>query len=118
MQVEFEARKNTSDNLEEGYLICPVCAELITKSQVLENCGNGGSDMCMCSFVENQWNEKEQYFEPIYFRELTQYKEIPKNIYDILKIVKNDVLRLDMYRSWVRSQPDALFRSGVIVRKG
>ncbi|MFA6185537.1 MAG: hypothetical protein WC720_05345 [Candidatus Shapirobacteria bacterium] len=113
MQVNFDEVKVTPDNSEEKYLICPVCAELITQSQVLENCGNGGSDMCMCSFVDPQWNSKENYFEPIYFREYIQYKKIPQNIYEILKTVKNDVKRRDMYRSWV----DAIKRSGVIVKK-
>jgi saccharopine dehydrogenase-like NADP-dependent oxidoreductase len=44
--------------LKEKYFICLVCAELTTQSKILEDCSNGGQDMCYCSFVENQWDKK------------------------------------------------------------
>jgi hypothetical protein len=89
----------------EKYFICPICAELITWTEILENCSNGGSGDCTCLFCDLQWNSKEQYFEPIYWREVTLYQEIPQKIYDMLKTVKNDVKRREMYRSWENSQP-------------
>jgi hypothetical protein len=90
--------------MDEKYFICTDCGTLITQSEKDDDlsCG-GGQAMCYCHYVEMQWDNEADCFEPIYFREFTDYVEIPAKIYTRLRLEGNTVIRLQMYRSWKRA---------------
>ena len=85
--------------MTEKYYICMNCGELIIESQILEDCKGGGTGMCYCQFIVQQWDEKYDKFEPIHFRMFQEYTEIPKKVFEGLLQEKNHVLRLEMLRS-------------------
>ena len=69
----------------ERYFACPLCKEPTTWTDILDDCGNGGQGMCYCRFQSLIWDEKYKDFEPVCDRELIEYVEITKPLYDVLK---------------------------------
>ncbi len=69
---------------ERGY-ICPSCGELSTFSEQLDACSNGGMPYCYCEFG----GEMGRIF--------IGYKRINKKLWQELKELKTDKLRLRGY---------------------
>ncbi|MEK6823988.1 MAG: hypothetical protein AABY06_03035 [Nanoarchaeota archaeon] len=76
--------KNKPKNFKEKYYICPKCGALNTETQTLEEISNGSCGMCYCEFN----NE----------RILNKYKKINKRLWEELKKLKSDKLRLKKYK--------------------
>ena len=85
---------------KERFYICTQCGELTDSTKIDEALMNGGNDFCYCGYMEQQWSVQENCFQPVYFRICVSYKEIPQEIYDMLLVEENTVLRLKMYQSW------------------
>lgn len=85
------------------YYICPNCGELTDSITLDDSLCNGGNDFCYCGYMKQQWDKVTENFQPIYFRECNLYRKIPKFIYDGLIKENNTVLRLEMYRDWMRA---------------
>lgn len=71
--------------VKEIYYICPSCGELSTFSKQLENCSEGGMPYCYCEF----FGERGRIF--------VEYKRINKKLWEELKELKTDKLRLRVY---------------------
>ena len=68
---------------KEKYYICPNCGELSTFSEQLEACSNGGMPYCYCEFDNG--------------RIFIEYKRISKALWEKLKVLKTNKLRLSKY---------------------
>lgn len=55
----------------EKYYTCPSCGDLVTETQILEDCSNGSCGMCYCQFDNG--------------RILVKYKRISKKKWQELK---------------------------------
>ncbi len=69
---------------KEKYYICPNCGELSTFSEQLDACSKGGMPYCYCEFENG--------------RIFIQYKRIKKKLWEELKALKTDKLRLESYK--------------------
>lgn len=81
----------------DKYFICEECGSLKTQTEINDDINQGSMGLCGCRYVDYQWNHKERYFEPVYFRCYSDYTEIPKDVYEGLKSESNELLRLMMY---------------------
>jgi hypothetical protein len=72
-------------NFKEKYYICPSCGELSTLSQQIEACSGGGMPYCYCKYG----GERGRVF--------VGYKRINKKLWEELKELKTDKLRLRKY---------------------
>jgi hypothetical protein len=81
------------------FYICLHCGELTTSQQLDDNVAMGGAGSCYCQFMTLVWSQQYQDFEPEYFREFTDYTEIPEAVYRGLSKQSNHVLRLEMLRT-------------------
>lgn len=72
-----------SKNFKEIYYICPECGELSTYSKQLEEASQGGMPYCYCRFNHG--------------RIFICYKRINKKLWEELKNLKTDNLRLKSY---------------------
>ena len=77
--------KNPSKKFREMYYICPLCGGLSTLSQQLEDASGGGMPYCYCEFG----GERGRIF--------IGYKRISKKLWEELKELKTDKLRLKEY---------------------
>lgn len=78
-------KKQRPKNFKETYYICPECGELSTFSQQLESCAEGGMPYCYCEFG----GERGRIF--------IGYKKISRKLWEELKKLKTDKLRLKNY---------------------
>jgi len=85
--------------MSEKFFICESCGELTTQSEIDQELSFGGMGNCGCEYMEQQWDEKEDCFQPIYFRAYGNWTKIPERIYMELKKESNTVLRLRMFRT-------------------
>lgn len=69
----------------EKYYICPECGDLTTETKILEECSNGGMDMCYCKFSVPYWNDELECFDVVFPREYVRYEETGFEFYDFLK---------------------------------
>ena len=82
--------------IKEGYFICLSCGTLTTSSELEEVCSNGGLPYCDCMYSQLVWNGKDFDYEVL--GAYIGFKNIPKKIYDVLKTIKNDVVRLETFK--------------------
>lgn len=94
-----------NNNPQENYRICPDCGLLTTESEILSALERGGQDGCYCSYSEHQWNPDIKEFDYVCQRVFTVFAPIPKEVFDVLKLEPNTVIRLRMYRSWKQYYP-------------
>ncbi|HIG94299.1 MAG: hypothetical protein QT05_C0049G0004 [archaeon GW2011_AR13] len=80
--------KNLSKNFKEKYYICPSCGELSTYSKQLEEASQGGMPYCYCEFG----GERGRIF--------IDYKKINKKLWEELKNLKINKLRLREYKKY------------------
>jgi len=80
--------KGKEKKFKETYYICPECGELSTFSEQLEACAGGGMPYCYCEFG----GERGRIF--------IGYKKINKKLWEELKQLKTDKLRLKEYRKY------------------
>lgn len=71
-------------DFKERYYICPECGELSTYSKQLEDACEGGMPYCYCKFNNGR----------IFIR----YKRISKKLWEELKKLKSNKLRLKKYK--------------------
>jgi ATP-dependent helicase/DNAse subunit B len=81
----------------EKYYICPSCATLITETEILNECEEGGNGLCDCDFITHYFDETG--FDIETSRIYHKYLRISKPIYNYLKTIKNDVKRLETFFS-------------------
>jgi len=74
-----------NNKIKEAHYICPSCGELSTFSQQLEACSQGGMPYCYCEFG----GERGRIF--------IGYKRINKKLWEELKKLKSNKLRLKEY---------------------
>jgi hypothetical protein len=55
--------------------------------------------MCYCQYSKQEWDEKYNDFEPIFYREFVEFIPIPKKIWQRLLSESNHIIRLDMFNS-------------------
>lgn len=91
---EIIGKPDEEDKMEEKYFICEHCGELITWSQILSECENGGQGLCGCDFTTPFWSEKYNCIDIDTLRIYYDYTEISKDLFNRLKSERNDVLRL------------------------
>ncbi len=75
--------KTSPKNSPEKYYICPECGELSTYSLQIESASQGGLPYCYCEFNNG--------------RIFISYKRINKKLWQELKDLKTDKLRLKAY---------------------
>jgi len=76
-------QKILTKNFKEKHYICPNCGKLSTESQLVEDASEGGLPYCYCKFTEG--------------RIFIGYKRINKKLWQELKELKTDKLRLKNY---------------------
>ena len=76
------------EKIRESYYVCPNCGELSTFSQQVEDCSRGGMPYCYCEFL----GERGRIF--------VGYKRINKKLWEELKALGSDKLRLKMYAKY------------------
>ncbi len=59
-----------------------------------------GSPICNCEYGYVRWDETSKSFVPVYGKTFIPYAEIPKNIYELLHMEHNEIIRMRMYNSW------------------
>jgi hypothetical protein len=82
------------------YFICVRCGELKNSKDIDNDLAVGGSGNCYCNFSVDQWDKVSNSFQPVCFRILEPFVEIPKYIYRRLREESNNILRMGMYNSW------------------
>ena len=81
------------------YYICESCGSLTTSDQIDEELSNGGMGYCDCLYMQMQWDNSSQSFEPVYFRHYPEWQEISGLIYKELSKESNTVKRLWMLQT-------------------
>ena len=81
----------------ESYYICPECSELSTQTDLENDSENGGSGMCYCRFTEQIWNPEINNFDCQTNRTFVEYTEISKKWFSLLKKIKNNIERLNLF---------------------
>jgi hypothetical protein len=76
------------------YYICPVCGELATNESIAKDCENGGIGLCMCTYMDYEWNPDVQCIDVIFPRRYTDYVEISEELYTYLGQIRNHVERI------------------------
>ena len=91
------------DKKEEKYYFCENCGTLITASEISNDNTDRlayGSPICNCEYGYLRWDERSQSFIPVYGKSFIPYAKIPKQIYELLKMEHNEIIRMRMYNSW------------------
>ena len=85
--------------MENKYYICSECGTLMSEDDILEDCSNGGTDMCGCMFGQAYWDN--DLYEPDYDypRIYIKYTEITKEQYIWLIGEENEAIRLKMFKT-------------------
>lgn len=87
MEAYLKMTPKPKQKFIEKYFICPSCGELSTESQQIENMSQSGMmPYCYCEFDNG--------------RIFIGYKRINKNLWQELKKLKTDKLRLKAYRKY------------------
>jgi len=92
---------------EDKYYFCENCGTMRTEKEFNNDTTDRlayGSRICNCEYGYLHWDMKSQSFIPIYGKTFIPYVEIPKNIYELLKMEQNEIIRMRMYNSWKKHQ--------------
>jgi hypothetical protein len=86
----------------EKYFFCENCGTLRTLSEINKDKTDRlayGTPICNCEYGYLRWDEKTKSYVPVYGKYYVPYVEIPKNIYELLNMEHNEIIRMRMYNS-------------------
>jgi len=87
----------------DKYYFCENCAKIATEEEM--NTGDVdrlayGSKICNCEYKYLRWDEKSLSWVIVEGKTFIPMVEIPKDIYDVLHMEHNEIIRMRMYNSW------------------
>ena len=91
---------------EDKYYYCENCGSLNTEEELVNGREDRlayGSKICNCEYGYLRWDEKSKSFLPQYGKSFIPMIEIPKPIYEVLKMEQNEIIRMRMYNSWKKA---------------
>lgn len=87
----------------DKYYFCENCGKVTTEKEIEDDNVDRlayGSKICNCEYGYLRWDEKSKSFLPVYGKSFVAMEEIPRQIYDVLHMEKNEIIRMRMYNSW------------------